>query len=99
MIRIDFQVGKEERLSARPMAAAIRFDRHEDSVNLFQLFRVIEFHDPPFLRGVVLVENAKARSLLFVEAAAAPRLKCAGALDQDRAGRSVYRASAAGWDL
>jgi hypothetical protein len=79
MIRVYLQVGKEERLSARLMASAIWLDRYEDGIDLLQFFRIIEFHYPPLFGGVVLVEDAKAGSLLFVKTAAAPRLKGAGA--------------------
>src|SRR5208337_2338150 len=78
MIRVHFQVGEEERLSAGLLASAIGLDRHEDGIDLFQLFRIIEFHHPSLFGGAVLVEDAKAGSLLFVETAAAPRLKGAG---------------------
>ena len=78
MIRVYFQVGKEERLSAWLMASAIWLNRYEDGIDLFQLFRIIEFHDPSLLGGVVFVEDAKAGSLLFVKTAAAPSLEGAG---------------------
>src|SRR5712692_3772111 len=80
MIRVHFQVGKEEWLSAGLVASAVWFNRHEDGIDLFQLLRVIEFQYPSLLGSVVLIENAKTRSLLPVSAAAAPRLKCAGTL-------------------
>src|SRR5208282_4081995 len=78
MIRVNFQVGKQERLSAGLLASAIRLNRHEDGIDLYQLCRIIEFHHPSLFGGAVLVEDAKAGSLLFVETAAAPRLKGAG---------------------
>src|SRR6266850_3271917 len=80
MIWINFQVGKEERLPAWLVASAIWFHRHEDGIDLFQLLRIIEFQYPSLLCRVVLVEDAKTGSLLFVKTAAAPRLKCAGTL-------------------
>src|SRR5258708_5841926 len=81
MIRIDFQVGKEERLSARLMASAIRLNRDEDGVDLFQFLWIVELYDPSLLGGVVLVEDTEARSLLLVETTASPRLKCASGLE------------------
>src|SRR5437899_4614694 len=75
VIGVHLQVGEEKRLPTRLLASAIRFDRHKDGINLFQLFRIIEFHDPALLRGVVLVEDPEARRLLLVETAAAPSLK------------------------
>src|SRR6267142_3405315 len=80
MIRVNFQVGKEERLPAWLVASAIWFDRHEDGIDLFELLRIIEFHYPSFLGRIVFVEDAKACRLLSIETAAAPCLKCAGTL-------------------
>src|SRR6266436_5894445 len=81
MIRIDFQVRKEERLPAWLVASAIRFHRHEDGIDLFELLRIIEFQYPSLLGSIVLVEDAEIGSLLFVQSAAAPRLKRAGGLE------------------
>src|SRR5690242_13855544 len=78
MIRINFQVGKEEWFSAWSGASTAWFHRHENGIDLFQLLRVIELQYPSLLGRVVLVEDAKARSLLPVSSAAAPGLKCAG---------------------
>src|SRR5208282_11194 len=78
VIRFYFQVGKEKRLAAWFVTSAIRLNRYEDGVDLFQFFRIIELHDPALLGGAILVEDAEAGSLLFVETAAAPRLKGAG---------------------
>src|SRR5882672_601060 len=79
MVRVDFQVGKQERLPAWLVAAAVWFHRHGDGIDLFQLFRVIELQYPSFLGYAVLIQYAKARSLLFVKTATAPCLKRAGA--------------------
>src|SRR5882724_10400846 len=80
MIRVDFQVGKEERLPTGLVASAIWFDCHEDGIDLFQFLRIIEFQYPSFLGRVVFVEDAEACRLLSIETAAAPCLKCAGTL-------------------
>src|SRR5712664_1363120 len=80
MIRLNFQVGKEERLPAWLVASAVWFHRHEDGIDLFQLFRVIEFQYPSLLGCVVFIEDAKTCRLLFVKTATAPCLKRAGAL-------------------
>src|SRR3981189_1199943 len=80
MIRVNFQVGKEERLPAWLVASAVWFNRHEDGIDLFQLLRIIEFQYPSLLGRVVFVEDAEARGLLSIWAPTAPRLKCAGSL-------------------
>src|SRR5437899_2724855 len=77
VIGVHLQVGEEKRLPARLLASAIRFDSDKDGIDLFQLFRIVEFHHPALFRGIVLVEDAKARRLLLVETAAAPSLKSA----------------------
>src|ERR1700681_369943 len=48
MIRVDSQVGKEERLTAGLGAPAVWFHGHEDPVNLSERLRVIALHDPAF---------------------------------------------------
>src|SRR5712664_905559 len=80
MIRLNFQVGKEERLPAWLVASTIWFNRHEDGIDLFQLLRITEFQYPPLLGRAVFIEDAETGSLLLVKTAAAPRLERARAL-------------------
>ncbi len=81
VVRVNFQVGKEELLATWLMASAVWFDRHKDGIDLFQLLRIIKFHYPSLLGRVVLIEDAKACSLLSIKTVAAPSLKCAGTLE------------------
>ncbi len=57
MIRLDLQVREKEGLAAGFVAAAIRFDGHENGVNLRQPLGVIKFQHPTFLGGIVHVKD------------------------------------------
>lgn len=73
MVRVNFQVGKEELLAAWLVASAVWFDRYKDGIDLFQLLRIIEFHYPSLLGRVVLIKDAKACCVLSIKTMAAPR--------------------------
>src|SRR5882724_11272472 len=75
VIWIYFQVGKENWLSRRLLASAIRFNRYEYRVNLVQRFLVGRLCDPTPLRGVVFIEHTELVGLLPVRSAAAPGFK------------------------
>src|SRR6266481_6111674 len=80
MIWVDSKVGKEERFTTGLGAAAVWFDRHEDSINLSQCLGVIALHDPAFLGNTVFVEDPEVERLPPVRPAAAPGLKRRGIL-------------------
>src|SRR5580693_10586926 len=78
MVGVDFQIGKQKRLTAGLATAAIRLDSYEYRVDLGQCFRVITLKNPALLRAIVLIENAEVDGLLTVRAPPAPRLERAG---------------------
>src|SRR5215813_1395922 len=81
MVRTYAQVSEQELLATWMLASAIRFDSHEDRINVFERFRVVGFQDPTFLARIVFVKESQAESLLLVRASPAPRLKRTCVLD------------------
>jgi len=60
---IDFVAEQcvKERLAGGFLAAAMRFYRYKDSINLGQLFWIVEAHDPAAIGFVVHVKNAQVQ--------------------------------------
>jgi hypothetical protein len=75
MIRINAKVSKQERLTARPVAASIWFHRYKDGVDLIQCLGVVALQDPTLLGGIILVENAEVERLLLIRSPPTPGLK------------------------
>ena len=63
------------------MAAAVRLDRYENGVDLFERLGIIKLEHPAFLRRVVLKKDAEVQGLFFVRPASAPGLERAGVSD------------------
>ena len=66
MVGVDFQIGKQKRLIAGLVTAAIGLDSYEYRVDLRQCFRVITLKNPALLRAIVLIQNAQVDGLLTV---------------------------------
>src|SRR5580700_1898297 len=75
MIWSDLEVGKKKRTPAGLRAAAIRFNGHENRVNLCQRFWIIKLQDPSFLGGVVFIENSQVQGLAPIRPVLPPSLK------------------------
>src|ERR1700692_4465561 len=75
MIRTYTQISEQQLLATRMMASTTWFNGHENSVDVFERFRIAGFQNPTLLADVVFVENAEAKSLLLIRSAPAPRLK------------------------
>src|SRR5260370_36291607 len=69
------KVGEQQLLPARMVAPAVRLNRYENRVDVFQRLWVFGFQHPPFFTGLVFVEDAEIQSLLLVPASSAPRLE------------------------
>jgi len=81
MVWLHLEVSKQEGLTARLLAAAIRFHGHENSFDLIELLRVVEFEHPSLFGDVVLIKYAKVQRLCFVGPALTPSLKRTGVLE------------------
>lgn len=75
MIRVHFQVGEKQRLTAGFVTTAIGLDSYKDRIDLGQRFGIVTLQDPAFSGGIVLVENAQVNGLLPVRSSSSPRLK------------------------
>lgn len=76
MIWIDFEVGEEKRFIARLVAATVRLDSYEYTINLCQGFGVITLQDPTLSGSVIFIENTQVDGLLSVGSSSSPCLKC-----------------------
>src|ERR1700720_1766133 len=83
MIRINFEVSKQEGLTAWQVAPAVRFHCYEHGVNLFKRLGIVKLEYPAFLRCIVLIKDTEVQCLLFVRAASPPRLERADVLDSN----------------
>ena len=81
MIRIKFQVGKQQWLSGGFRAAALGLDRDEDRVDFGNGLGVVELRHLAFLVGVILIKETQADGVLPVGTAATPSLKGTDLLD------------------
>jgi len=78
VIRIEAQVGKQQRFPAWLRAAAVGLDRDEDCVDLRNGLGVVRLQHPAFLVRVIFIKETQADGVLPVGAAAAPGFKDLG---------------------
>jgi hypothetical protein len=49
---------QKARFATRGLATSVRFDRHENSIDLCKSSWIVTFQHPPFLRDIVFIEDA-----------------------------------------
>src|ERR1700687_4847756 len=75
MVWFDAEIGEQQLLAARVLAAAARFCGHKHCVNICQCFWIVGFQDPAFLAYIVFIEDAQAARLTPVRPFSTPGLK------------------------
>src|SRR5258706_1710558 len=80
MVRTNAQGGKQQLQTARTLASAVRFNRNEYRVNVFERLGIVGLQHPSLLAGVVFVENAQAARLFVVGTLPPPGLERLGIL-------------------
>jgi hypothetical protein len=61
MVRIDSQVGEEERFAARPVASAVWFHGHKHGIDLRQRLGVVKLQHPALVGGIVDVKDTEIK--------------------------------------
>src|ERR1035441_999159 len=72
------QRGKKQLFSAGFLAAAVRFDRHEHSVDLCKRFGIVEFEYPAVASCAIEIKDSHVQRTLVGHAVSSPRLKNTG---------------------
>jgi len=80
MIRVNPKIGKEKWLACRLHAATFWLNRDKHSVNLLQLHRVINLHDPALVGCGILKENPEVKRIFTIGSAPSPYLESTGVL-------------------
>src|SRR5690242_2418445 len=83
MIRIHFEIGKQEGFAGGPAATAVGFDGYEDAIDLRQALGIVALHHPALLGGIVLIKDSQFESAIRIGSAPSPYLKRAGIFETD----------------
>ena len=83
MIRFFSKQRIQERFASRLVAAAVGLNRNKHSINLGELFRIIQAKNPPAIRFAVHIQNAEIHCVILLArfgVSLSPDLESAGIL-------------------